>query len=214
MNGNSKPLLLILDAGHGGIIKIDKKQIYPTAPRKMYDHGELGIAYEGEHTRRIADEILKKWAVKMSKPYLYLGSNLDVDLDTRVNLANDVYNDNKDKYNCLFLSIHLNAGKGTGFEVWTSIGQTKSDEYAEILAQELIKERPDIKFRPDKISDGDLDKESSFSVLRKTIMPAVLAELCFFDRVQDWNYIKTAAYPIDMSWAIINFLLRAEKEIQ
>lgn len=207
-----KQLCLILDSGHGGLIQTENGLYYPTAPKKMYDHGENGIAYEGEHTRRVCAEIIKRWSA-MQKPFIYLSSNLDISLTDRVNLANAAYEDVMDKFNCLYLSVHLNAGKGTGMEVYTSPGQTKSDLYADIIAEELIKERPDIKFRPDKISDGDYDKEDKFYVLVETVMPAVLVELCFFDRLEDWNYIKTAKYPIDMAEAIVSALLRSEKEI-
>jgi N-acetylmuramoyl-L-alanine amidase len=40
-------------------------------------------------------------------------------------------------------------------------------------------------FRTDYASDGDLDKESDFYVLRKTIAPAVLVEHGFFDNLED-----------------------------
>ena len=43
----------------------------------------------------------------------------------------------KDK-NCFVVSVHANAGKGTGVEVWTSIGRTKSDDIATVFWQEMI----------------------------------------------------------------------------
>ena len=43
---------------------------------------------------------------------------------------------------------------------------------------------PDEKYRLD-YSDGDVDKEANFYVLRKTKMPAVLLEMWFFDNYND-----------------------------
>ena len=211
-----KPLLPIIDCGHGSLVRgSDGEVLYDTAPKKMYDHGIHGIAYEGAQTRRIADCLIKRWGKEENRPYINLtDTNLDIGLDNRVNAANALFKDYQNKYNCLYLSIHLNGGKGTGFEVFTSPGQTKSDLYADILAEELIKKRPDIKFRADKAPDGDYDKEAKFYVLTKTAMPAVLCELLFFDRLKDWKIIKTDYYPVWIADALVKFLKRAEIELQ
>jgi N-acetylmuramoyl-L-alanine amidase len=81
----------------------------------------------------------------------------------------------------IFVSVHCNAGppgQGKGFEVWTSPGQTASDWLATDLFDEYGAEFPDKPKRMD-MSDGDVDKESKFTVLMKTRMAAALFELEF-----------------------------------
>lgn len=81
----------------------------------------------------------------------------------------------------LFLSVHCNSGppgQGAGFEVWTSPGQTESDRAAGVIFESYADRFP-MKTRRSDTSDGDVDKESKFSVLMLTRMPAVLFELEF-----------------------------------
>lgn len=80
-----------------------------------------------------------------------------------------------------FLSIHCNSGphnQGTGFEVWTYPGQTASDWLATDVFTTYGQEFPNLTKRMD-LSDGDIDKESKFTVLQKTNMAAALFELEF-----------------------------------
>jgi N-acetylmuramoyl-L-alanine amidase len=81
----------------------------------------------------------------------------------------------------LFLSLHCNAAvnqAASGIELWTSVGQTASDDVATSLFGEIKGTFPDRKMRTDW-DDGDPDKEANFYVLRHTRMPAVLLELEF-----------------------------------
>ena len=80
-----------------------------------------------------------------------------------------------------FVSIHCNSGppgQGKGFEVWTYPGQTASDWLATDLFNAYAAEFPTLTKRMDT-SDGDIDKESPFTVLQKTNMAAALFELEF-----------------------------------
>lgn len=91
-----------------------------------------------------------------------------------------------------FVSIHTNSftnPSARGLEIWTSRGQTKGDILATYVGQELIKAFPDVPFRKD-MSDGDLDKESNFTVLVKTKAPACLCELGFISNKED-NKLQT-----------------------
>lgn len=81
----------------------------------------------------------------------------------------------------LFLSVHCNSGppgQGSGFEVWTSPGETGSDVFATHL-YDAYADRFPMKPRRHDTSDGDPDKESKFTVLVLTQMPAALFELEF-----------------------------------
>lgn len=80
-----------------------------------------------------------------------------------------------------FLSLHCNASTNRaaeGIELWTSPGQTRSDQLATILFTEIKRTFTDRRMRAD-MEDGDPDREANFYVLRKTRMPAVLLELGF-----------------------------------
>lgn len=80
-----------------------------------------------------------------------------------------------------FISIHCNASNNRnahGFEIYTSPGQTNADPLATAIYKMWWEEFPTHKLRADW-SDGDPDKEANFTVLRRTIMPAVLIELDF-----------------------------------
>lgn len=187
-----KNLNIILDPGHGGI---DQNGNYTTAPSKMYKHDNGEIAYEGVLNRNIAKEILKCFQVENNKNLRVFFTvepidSRDLSLRERVNLANK-FNPN----NTLYISIHCNAGKGSGFEIFTSKGETKSDK----LATEIVNavEPTYIKYglpiRKD-FSDGDPDKEAGFYVLKKTFCPAVLLEYGFFDNIKDFELLKNPKF--------------------
>lgn len=91
----------------------------------------------------------------------------------------------------LFQFMQMRGG-GSGFEVYTYHGQSKSDELAECIALAFKDEFPDEPLRVDQ-RDGDLDKEANFYVLRKTAMPAVLTENFFMDNEEECKEILMTA---------------------
>jgi N-acetylmuramoyl-L-alanine amidase len=146
-------------------------------------HG-YGWFFEGVFNREVAAKIeqyLKDWGMSVINVY---DPVIDVSLNKRVLKANM----NAKNYEAsLFLSIHGNAAGSTaarGFEVFTSIGQTKADIYATFLFNEVQEAFPKWLFRSDKI-DNDPDKEANFFVLSQTSMPAVLSENGFFTNYKD-----------------------------
>jgi N-acetylmuramoyl-L-alanine amidase len=87
----------------------------------------------------------------------------------------------------LFVSIHCNAAMNemaSGFEVWTSSGDTDADDYAEAVINSFSKSFPNIKLRRD-FSDGDADQERDFTVLAETTCPAILIESGFITNTDD-----------------------------
>jgi N-acetylmuramoyl-L-alanine amidase len=100
------------------------------------------------------------------------------------------------KQNVIMVSIHVNAaGNGskwlnaTGWSVYTCKGQTASDMLAECLCQAAIKNFPGRRIRTD-MSDGDMDWEEGFYILRKSLCPAVLTENFFMDNKTDLAYLQ------------------------
>ena len=103
------------------------------------------------------------------------------------------------KRNVILVSIHVNAaGNGskwlnaTGWSVYTCKGQTESDKLAECLCQAAIKNFPGHRIRTD-MSDGDMDWEEGFYILRKSLCVAVLTENFFMDSRSDLEYLQSRA---------------------
>lgn len=118
----------------------------------------------------------------------------DVPLSERVRRVNQYCND-YGASNVVVVSIHINAaGNGTqwfsarGFSVYTSKGETKSDELATIMYEEAEKSHIGFKIRRD-FSDGDPDWEENFTILSKTKCAAVLSENFFMDNKEDVDFL-------------------------
>lgn len=116
------------------------------------------------------------------------------ELVRRVQIVNEIAK----KTDCLYVSIHVNAStkndwdKATGFSIYTSPGETKSDTLATDIfdaAVEILKPTGK-KFRKDT-SDGDPDFEENFYVLRKTSCPAVLTENFFQNSKNDVEWLES-----------------------
>lgn len=168
--------LWLLDNGHGGIINGEYKTKGKRSP--LWDDGTQ--LFEGEFNRSIVNRLIESLTA-MKIDYVNVSSGLhDVPLETRVRWAN-FYGKIRD---CVFVSIHANAGGGSGFEVYTTPGQTKSDEIADVFFKMLGIYFTGKQMRCD-LDDGDFDKESKFYVLRKTSMPAILTENLFMDNRKD-----------------------------
>lgn len=194
--------LWLLDAGHGGLINGK----YVTAPKKMITFLDGLTIYEGVINRKIL------WALEDSLTsagiefYQISDDYEDLSLRLRVSIADNTYARDK---RCIFLSIHSNAGGGSGFEVFTSIGQTKSDKVAQIFCDVYRRHFPSKALRSDRM-DGDDDKESEFYVLRKTDCPALLVENLFFDNRKEAEYLLS----VEGQEAIANCIFEAIKRVE
>ena len=97
--------------------------------------------------------------------------------------------------------------------MFTYYGESKSDKIATIFGELFKREFPQKPLRVD-YRDGDLDKEASFYVLRKTLMPAILTENFFMDNFQEFSEILNTAEGRNK---IINYhvqtILRVNKEL-
>lgn len=191
-----------IDKGHGGIIDGQ----YVTAPSKMYEHSSSEVFYEGVSNRVIGDLLLDLGRQEDLVMIDICPTELDVPLPVRVKIVNQYY---KQYGNLVLLSLHSNAGGGSGFEVWTSVGQTRSDKFAEILGGRLVHSFPDLSFRSDTV-DGDLDKESQFYILAKTKCPAVLPECLFFDNYNEYLLLEEGEFRIAYVKVLIDFMKKAE----
>lgn len=191
----------LIDKGHGGFID----GVYQTFPDKMYEHSPQEIFYEGVYNRKIGDMLLHRLWDKGIHAIDICPTELDIPLDVRVDIVNTYYRKYED---AVLVSLHSNAGGGRGFEVWTSVGQTKSDKYAELLAHEIMAKFA-MPFRSDK-ADDDLDKESQFYILKWTRCPAVLPECLFFDNYQDYLILIDEDFQDRYVDTLVNFILKSE----
>ncbi len=194
----------LLDNGHGGIID----GVYTTAPKKMYTFEDGMTVYEGDFNRCVVTKIARKLKANGINHTVLVPELEDISLGARVRRADAHYATDK---SCIFVSIHGNGGKGTGFEVFTSVGQTRSDAIAEVFFQKLAKQFPEKVGRRDT-SDGDSDKEAQFYVLRKTDCPAILTENFFMDRYEDAKLMLSNEGQERIANAHVEAILEIEKK--
>lgn len=165
--------MFLLDNGHG--VNTPGKR----SP-KWKDGSQL---FEFEFNRDIVKRIAKGLD-SLAIPYkILVPEEVDISLGERVRRTNAI----KDS---ILISVHANAGGGTGFEIYTSPGKTQSDSIATVFCQECEKTFPEFKMRFDK-SDGDPDKEADFYVLTKSKGPAILTENLFMDTESDCRFIMS-----------------------
>lgn len=174
---NNSAMVVILENGHG----VD------CAGKRSPIWGDGSQLLEWEFNRDIVSR-LSEMLLRSGIPYEVLVPEMsDVPLSERCRRANEIYDRNNG--HCFLISIHANAGGGSGIEVYTSRGETNADGIAfEIfnqLDEEFGKEWP---MRADW-ADGDPDKEEDFYILSHTKCPAVLVELFFMDNEKDCRFI-------------------------
>lgn len=168
-------MLILLDNGHGW-----------NTPGKRSPVWEDGAyLYEWEFNRKLVREIKRRLDNLNITSIILVPEHEDISLSERVRRANRIYEDRKDS---ILISIHGNAGGGTGWEAWTSVGETCSDHYAKILYNSAGEFLRGWRIRTD-YSDGDPDWESQFYILKHTKCPAVLTENMFMDNEKDCKFM-------------------------
>ena len=173
---------IFIDNGHGLM----------TAGKRSPDGQFREPFYNREIARRVVSDLRDRG----------LDAELLVPEDDDISLAERVRRVNAacfllGKQNVILVSIHVNAaGNGskwmnaTGWSVYTCKGRTASDKLAEYLCESAIKNFPGRRIRTD-MSDGDMDWEENFYILRKSLCPAVLTENFFMDSHSDLEYLQS-----------------------
>ena len=174
-------ILILIDNGHGN-----------NTPGKRSPDGRL---IEATYTREIASKVVSSlrrlgYYAELLTPELY-----DVSLLERVHRVN-VKCQSLGKDNVLCVSIHCNAAsngkewrEATGWEIWTSVGKTKSDNLADHFVKMAKRHFEGQTIREWKKMDGERDKEAKFTILADTLCPAVLTENFFMDSKKDVDYL-------------------------
>jgi len=157
---------VILDPGHGGKDS--------GATNGSYYEKNFNLTIAGETARYINERY-------NAAVYLTRISDIAMELSDRADYANDLNAD-------YFVSLHINAGQGTGFEsyIYTS-ASTSSRNYRDILHNHVAG------FLKTKDFKDRGKKTANFAVLRETAMPAVLLENLFIDTNKDFAFLKNYA---------------------
>jgi len=176
----SKQLTPIFDTGHGGVIN----GMYQTLGKRS-PNWHKGVLYEGAANRWIANKVMQRLDYEQL-PYYHISPEFeDKSLTVRSNRANKIHRKNRNTYG---ISVHFNAGGGTGWEIFTSPGETKSDYIADVFIEEFKKDFP-MKARLGGTKFLQKDKEAEFSILMRTNCPFILLELGFMDNPVDYEKI-------------------------
>ena len=171
-------MVFLIDAGHGGFINgaYDTDRFYKGGKQAHFNTGEY--IYEGELNRTLRNRVayyLRKKGI-LNFQYLTEGDE-DISLKERVERANSYPK-------AILVSIHCNGGGGTGFEIYTTKGETNSDRVAECFIRHCESIFPTERMRKD-LTDGDGDKEANFYLLKHSKHPAILTENLFMDNIKD-----------------------------
>ncbi|MFJ8265464.1 N-acetylmuramoyl-L-alanine amidase [Peribacillus asahii] len=169
---------IFIDAGHGG-----------------KDSGAVGNGLlEKDLTLRIAKRVKQLLAayenveVKMSRT-----KDTYPSLAERTKAANVWGAD-------FFLSIHINAGGGVGYEDFVYPGSSKSIAYQNVIHSEMVKQI-DMKDRG--------KKQGNLHVLRESNMPAILTECGFIDNKDDAAKLKGENFIEAIAKGHVNGLVKA-----
>lgn len=158
---------IMLDPGHGGK---DPGAVGNGLQEKVLT---LDIA---KRIKRILETEYTGVEVRLTRE-----SDIYLDLSERAKLANTWGAD-------LFLSIHINAGGGTGWESYRyTAASAKTVAYQDTIHNAVIQ----------AIDSGIKDrgkKAANFAVLRETKMPALLTENLFIDNAKDAAKLKDQAF--------------------
>jgi len=173
--------LVVLDPGHGG-----------------EDPGATGNGIlEKDLTLDIAQKVRSALGAYQVEVRLTREEDVDVSLGGRSDLANRLGAD-------YFLSLHINAGGGTGFESYV---YTYADDTIEELRR-VIHQRVYQFYQ----SAGFVDrgqKKANYAVLRETDMPSALLENLFVDTAVDAAKLASAQFREGLGQAIAEGLAAA-----
>lgn len=203
--------LFILDPGHGDFVNgVNYSKDGKYSPK--FEDGTR--FYEGANNRDNVRRIMDAMHIAgLDCIDVTSGRKDDVPLSHRVDVANMIFA----KRPCVYISIHSDAiGNGEvwmpseGISVYTSKGQTKSDKFADIVIKELqFRFKQSVKWRTDA-SDGDMDKEENFYVLRNTSCPAILIEAGFHTNKEEVKRMMTDEFKNKLVSAIVDACKRWE----
>ena len=155
----------VLDNGHGGMMG----GVYQTKG-KRYTFKDGTTIFEGEFNRAIKARVIELLTAKNIPFYDLVPEQKDIRRSTRIARADYLYK--KHRKQTFLVSIHSNAGKGKGSEVFICHGASKRSKRLALLTEQLFNVHfPESNFRGIKRKD--------FDIVALPLCPAILVE-CFF----------------------------------
>ena len=129
---------ILIDNGHGRATAGKRSPVWP-------DGKQL---FEYEFNRDIARRMHEALTARGTDSVPVVPEIDDIPLAERTRRVNEIAAQVGPE-NCLLVSIHVNAGGGTGWEAWTSVGETEADNYATIFYEEAARAFPEQRMRMD-----------------------------------------------------------------
>lgn len=164
---------IFIDAGHG------------LGTNDAVDNGAAANGTtERKETVEIAseciDDILRqKWGI----PVYPIGVSERLSLAGKVKVVNDICREKGfTASNALLVSVHINAGGGTGIEGWYEGGNTASKTFAENVGKAVAAE-VNLKYR--KTAPDTSNNHGRLAIVRDVLPTAMLCECAFIDTPTD-----------------------------
>ncbi len=172
-------MMILLDNGHGGVID----GVYQTSGKRSPIWSDGSQLFEGVFNREITDRLYHLCYVHGIECEVIVPELEDIPLYERSKRINKIYKERKD---AILISIHANGfskESANGFSIYTSRGQTRSDEIARTISKEYLKEMTEFRMRG--------HKEAGFWMVKKTHCPAVLIECAFMTNERECKILMT-----------------------
>lgn len=168
MKGGYQMIKVFIDPGHGG-----------------FDPGAIGHGLEEKKITLVIAQHLRDYLVNN---YQGVSVRMSRNTDKTVSLSERTENANQWGAD-LYISIHINAGGGSGFESFIYNRQFKNKSRTEQIRSAIHDTLTS------EISWRDRGKkEANFHVLRETSMPAVLTESGFIDHRADASNMRSSSW--------------------
>lgn len=172
---------LVLDPGHGG-----------------QDPGAIGNGLQEKDLTLLLTQKVAKFLGQYPVEIVFTrASDVTVSLGERCWIANEKKAD-------FFVSLHINAGGGTGYESYVLPGATIGT-----MEKQKTIDRAVMAFLTGEGVPYRGAKQANFRVLRDTAMPAVLLENLFIDNPRDAVLLKSETFLQDLAGAIAEGIARA-----
>lgn len=172
---------IVLDAGHGG-----------------KDSGAVGNGLQEKNlTLNIVKKIGNLLAEYKGVDIIYTRTDdRFIELSERAAIANKAKAD-------FFLSVHINAGGGTGFESYVYNGNVsaKTIAYQNVIHGEIVRAIGNVTDRG--------KKRANYAVLRETKMPAILTENLFIDNTNDAAKLKSEQFLLQIAHGHVEGIVKA-----
>ena len=205
---------------HKIIVLIDNGHASCTPGKRSPKLEDGSRFFEYAFNRDIVARLAKRLA-ELNIKYEILVPEVDEDiaLSKRAARANQFCKE-YGKENCIFISVHANAmGNGEewktarGWSCYTSKGETVSDKYAEIFMKCAENVLLPLNQKVRKFSDKKYSWEDNFTVLVKTICPAILTENLFYDNKKDLAFLQSEEGKEAISQIHVDAILEIEKNL-